>query len=230
MKKLINTIVFMLLLTLICNAQDIIVKKDGTEIKTKVEVLSDTEVKYKNFDNLTGPFYLIEKSLVFMIKYENGTKEMMETKPKKDEKVEKSTQNTNFYTKGVNVFTENGIKLSKDEVRTMLRVNPIMLEDYENSRKKSVAGIGLICVGAVGGLTALAFNLSQDITSPDYASTAPLTYTSLAIEGVGFLLHYLAKNEIRSTIRDYNNMNAKKTSFKISPQFSNNGLGLCLTF
>jgi hypothetical protein len=220
----------MLLLTFICNAQDIIVKKDGTEIKSKVEVLSDAEIKYKNFDNLTGPSYLIAKSLVFMRKFENGTKEIIRDEQPKDVKIEKSTQNSNIHTKGINVFTENGVKLSKDEVRAMLRVNPIMLENYEISRIQSIGGISLVCIGAAGALTGVLFNASQDITDPYYISANSLIYSSLAVEFGGALIYNLAKNKIRSTIIDYNNMNSKKTSIKISPQFSNNGLGICLTF
>ena len=57
-------------------AQDIIILKSGDEIKSIVaEVLSD-QIKYKKFENKTGPSYGIDKSKVFMIRYANGSKDV----------------------------------------------------------------------------------------------------------------------------------------------------------
>jgi hypothetical protein len=61
--------------------QDIIVKKNGDEIKSKVEQVLDTEIKYRKADNLSGPVYSVKKAEVFMIKYENGTKDVFENQP-----------------------------------------------------------------------------------------------------------------------------------------------------
>jgi len=58
------------------SAQDVIVKKNGEEIKAKVEQVSDTEIKYRKADNSTGPIYSITKAEIFMIKYANGTKDV----------------------------------------------------------------------------------------------------------------------------------------------------------
>jgi hypothetical protein len=58
-------------------AQDIIVLRNGDEIKSKVIEITPTEIKYKKFDNLGGPTIDILKSDVFMIKYANGTKDVM---------------------------------------------------------------------------------------------------------------------------------------------------------
>src|SRR5208283_4547211 len=58
-------------------AQDVIVLKSGDEIKSKVLEITPTEIKYKKFDNLEGPTIVIVKSDVFMIKYANGTKDVM---------------------------------------------------------------------------------------------------------------------------------------------------------
>jgi hypothetical protein len=57
--------------------QDIIVLKNGNEIKSKVLEINDKEVKYKKFDNLEGPTISIFKSEIFMIKYQNGTKDVL---------------------------------------------------------------------------------------------------------------------------------------------------------
>jgi len=56
---------------------DNITLRNGGEISAKVLEISTTEVKYKNCDNLNGPTYTIKKSEVFMIKYPNGTKDII---------------------------------------------------------------------------------------------------------------------------------------------------------
>jgi hypothetical protein len=74
----IMTIVAALLLFTMTRAlgQDIIVKNDGNEIKAKVEEVLDTEIKYRKSDNLSGPVYTMKKSEIFMVKYENGSKDV----------------------------------------------------------------------------------------------------------------------------------------------------------
>ncbi len=56
--------------------QDIIVFKNGDELKVSIiEVLPDL-VKYKKWDNQNGPQYSESKGNIFMIKYQNGTKDV----------------------------------------------------------------------------------------------------------------------------------------------------------
>jgi hypothetical protein len=57
--------------------QDVITKRDGSELKTKVIEVGINEIKYKNFENPDGPTYVISKADVFMIKYENGEKDII---------------------------------------------------------------------------------------------------------------------------------------------------------
>lgn len=58
-------------------AQDIIYKTDGTEIKAKILELTTETIKYKKFEQLEGPTRNILLSDVFMIIYEDGTKEVI---------------------------------------------------------------------------------------------------------------------------------------------------------
>ena len=60
----------------ICYSQDIIVLKNGDEIKSKVLEVSTNQVKYKKWGNQEGPTYSSIKSDIFMIKYSNGTKDV----------------------------------------------------------------------------------------------------------------------------------------------------------
>jgi hypothetical protein len=54
---------------------DTIVLKSGSVIFAKVEEISQTEVKYRRCDNLSGPLFSILKSDVSSIRYINGTRD-----------------------------------------------------------------------------------------------------------------------------------------------------------
>ena len=58
------------------HAQDKIMFVNGTEILSKVIEINNTEIKYKLFDNQDGPTIITLKKNIFIIKYENGTKEV----------------------------------------------------------------------------------------------------------------------------------------------------------
>ena len=61
---------------LFASAQDVITLKSGDEIQAKVTEVGQTEVKYKRFDNPDGPTYTVNKSDIFMVKYQNGQKDV----------------------------------------------------------------------------------------------------------------------------------------------------------
>jgi TM2 domain-containing membrane protein YozV len=60
------------------NDCDIIILRNGAEIKAKVLEVGSTEIKYKNCDNQNGPTFTKIKADIFMIKYPNGTSTVME--------------------------------------------------------------------------------------------------------------------------------------------------------
>ncbi len=57
-------------------SQDIIVLMNGDEIKATVSEIDFEAIKYKKFENITGPIYLVKKSEVAEIKYANGTRDV----------------------------------------------------------------------------------------------------------------------------------------------------------
>lgn len=79
MKKQILSLLFFLATVLVSTAQDIITKRDGSEIPSKVTEVTTQEIKYKRWDNQNGPIYGIDKKEVLFIKYENGAKDIFDT-------------------------------------------------------------------------------------------------------------------------------------------------------
>lgn len=83
MKKLFLSLTVLVTFCLGASAQDIITKKDGTDIQAKVLEVSPTEVKYKNWDNPDGPTFIIFPADVLLIRFENGANYVVDSNEKK---------------------------------------------------------------------------------------------------------------------------------------------------
>lgn len=73
-------LVFLCLFTICAlslKSQDVIIKKDGTEIQAKVLELTTNTIKYKEYDFQEGPTRNIPMKEVFMIIYSNGKREVI---------------------------------------------------------------------------------------------------------------------------------------------------------
>jgi len=79
MKK-IALLVIVLLLGLNCFAQDVIVTKDGKRIDAVISEVDLDVVKYKRFDNQSGPTISIKKSDIVSIVYQSGGVEVFDEK------------------------------------------------------------------------------------------------------------------------------------------------------
>ena len=87
----------LILLFVLCtgtvSAQDVIVKKDGSTILSKVLEVGQSEIKYKKFDNLDGPTYTIKKSELQSINYQNGAKDTFSTPVREENRYLPNNQN-----------------------------------------------------------------------------------------------------------------------------------------
>lgn len=79
MKKLLF-ILSMITCTTHVFSQDVIVKKDGSTIVSKVLEINEDNIKYKKFSNLNGPTYTVNMAEVTSVNYENGEKDVFESK------------------------------------------------------------------------------------------------------------------------------------------------------
>jgi hypothetical protein len=76
MKRVILILLVTVSISKLCLSQDVITLRTGEEIRSKIQEIGQTEIKYKKFDNQTGPVYVVAKSDVSNILYENGTKDL----------------------------------------------------------------------------------------------------------------------------------------------------------
>lgn len=107
MKKMFAFIIALISLENLVIAQDVITKSNGEELKVKVLEVTQSEVKYKRFDQQDGPIFTISKSDIFMLKYQNGAKDMFgesaksqNSDSKKDEMTQKGKEDAKTFYKG----------------------------------------------------------------------------------------------------------------------------------
>ena len=130
MKKFFFTLFVVVIIVPLVSAQDIITLKNGDDIQAVVQEIGDVEIKYKKFENLNGPNYTLKKSDVFMIRYENGSKDVfsdvfVQTQPSVQSNVQSpSGQTTNY---------ESFVRLRKNEKEMAAFLKPKL-----RIRKKSL--------------------------------------------------------------------------------------------
>jgi len=133
MKKTILTITLLFGLLGNLNCQDILYKKDGTEIKAKVIEITDSFIKYKNFDQLDGPLRNLDVGELFMIIYQDGTKEVFAKKKstaietsnpsvKGSETIEKSNQ-TQINNSSNPILSQPSQSISNPQIKKYKRFN-----------------------------------------------------------------------------------------------------------
>jgi len=90
------------------SAQDIILKVNGDEIEATVQEVGLGEIKYKKAGE-EAPIYSIAKSEVFMITYENGTKDWFGRRQKETQQtVYAITTNTTGTTSAIGTTDASG--------------------------------------------------------------------------------------------------------------------------
>jgi len=96
MKKLWITLSFLGVM-FACYSQDVIVKRNGEEIRSKVIEIQEILIKYRQFDNLNGPIYTIGRSEVVMIRYQNGSVEYFDDPPSEPDGSQEDQEKRQLY-------------------------------------------------------------------------------------------------------------------------------------
>ncbi len=75
------SVLLILLCSSVAYSQDVIYTTGGNKLQTKVTEINSTDIKYKDFNNLEGPTYVITKKDVVLIQYSNGVAEVINNNP-----------------------------------------------------------------------------------------------------------------------------------------------------
>jgi hypothetical protein len=206
--------------------QDVIFKKDGTEIQAIALEIDLDAVKYKNFDLSNGTIRNLPISEIFMIKYENGDKYFFDNQPElKYQTIKKDSVNSSFAAhqplklKGHKVKV-NGTKLSKSEVRKLMAPYPEALDSYNSGR--SLHGMGITCFWTGIGAYIVVFSMTNNTVD------ALIALSPFIVGDVIFTT--LSGRKLRFSVDLYNNNINKPTTYKLNFGIQNDGIGFALKF
>ncbi len=129
-------------------SQDIIQKINGDKIECEINIIDLENIKYKKYDNLDGPFYLIKKSEIEKIIFKNGTEESF-TNVKTEDKLsldeiknlivkeinEHGYEEDSFKSRYKASFDENYLKLTELSRNSTKETNNVILYDFSNVYK-----------------------------------------------------------------------------------------------
>ncbi len=169
MKQIIITMIA-LFFTMNANSQDLIIKKNGDEIKAKVLEVALTIIKYKKFENINGPTFEILKSEIFMIKYENGTKDVFN-------QITEST-NTNLHNSGTIINNTN--------IKELKNVNDNKKLLFTEAHRSTTLSFGL---SALAGLSASSVT-DEDISATESSFAIPVFFRLNKALSKKFSLNY----------------------------------------
>lgn len=136
MKKLL-----LLLLTLVAlntYAQDVIVKKDGSTILSKVLEVNKSDIKYKKFSNQNGPTYTIDKSEVMAINFENGDKDLFNNETKQVKEYTQSSSSVGYIKKEPDARNSEIISYYK---RTYKPTKKVKVKNKPANRALAIFGV-----------------------------------------------------------------------------------------
>lgn len=157
MKTLLLSLLALILSVMHVNAQDVIVLKQGDELNVKIEKIDASAINYYNPSDTV--LRTMQKSEVFMIKFSNGTKYVMESAPAPT-------------------------TISKRELEELAR-KKLATGDYEKYKKaynrRKVSGIVLLSVGgafATTGITLICEGIRIDRKDYAYQQSKPIHYQS----------------------------------------------------
>jgi hypothetical protein len=144
----------------VLSAQDIITLKSGDEIKAKVQEIGTDNVKYKKYDNQNGPTYTLMKSDIFMIKYENGDKDVFKGTESAAPvaAAPAALQRGILSTDGLSVKDGTGKKLTDNEARDILAAVPNAVDNY-NYGNNLIVGAYVLYACGLGSLVGMAASI-----------------------------------------------------------------------
>ena len=228
MKQFLFTAIFVAI-TVFCFAQDIIVTTDARKIDAKIMEVSDTEVKYKETDNLDGPTFIISTNNISSIIYANGKVSLYQQSSTEGKIQGDMDSGPSYITRLGDTYTYKGYVMKGDAYANFLRNN--CLKAYEMYHKGYVisyagvlflsAGVGLEVGTLIGGAIAGGyFNMS-------------VIYCGLGCLAASIPLVIIGYNKMHQSVDVFNQecaLNTNRTQSFWSINASPKGVGLAFNF
>lgn len=149
-----------ILISSLCFAQDVIVKKDGGTILSRVVKVGNSVVEYKKFEDQEGASYTIGTHELQCINYENGTKDTFMSSGDKPDIVTNETVTKFSNDKELLEIYKKQKKVKKSSTKTPKVVTPEI--SYKRGKRMKIAGYTVGGTLLVAGLASVIIGHAQD--------------------------------------------------------------------
>jgi hypothetical protein len=202
MKKVLLILIALIGFGISANAQDVILKKDASEIKAKVLEITDQEIKYKEFDFQDGSIHSVNISKVFRITYENGRHEVFNNQTSTS-----TPKQTDNQLKMKEVYWRGG-KLKYSSTRTKVE-NPESLFYGMNEVAKNYR-LGTTLYGVGMGVWSAGFAITfygiidTWLRNKYYVYDSPIFWSGFGVAVAGGILSGIGNSKIKTAVGIYN--------------------------
>ena len=219
------------------NSQDLIKLKSGKEMKVSVIEESNDLVKYRDYNDPSGPVYSVRKDQVESIKYKKGSKEIKETEVKNDTKNSVNSDQQQFTSSISPKLTvkkryvyAGDVKQSPRNVKTIMEDYPEAIKIYDSGRKMCNASnscaFGVILTSLI---TSQIANGKENDTD-----ARRVTAVGLGIDGAfiitAIVLSSGGKKKIRKAVDLYNSSAGRPVTYNLNLGLQENGICVSLKF
>lgn len=200
-------------------AQDIITTKKGEDIKAKVLEVTQTELKYRLFDEPDGPLYTIYKSDILVVHYSSGRNEVFNeerTTASNNNNYNRNNYNyNNDYNNSYSAQNNNGIRygMSYSELKHIYNKD-LYFREYGDRYSPFWLGFGSFCITGLGECIAGEWGRGLGKFGLVFLLNS-LSMTSMANEnnGAGLLLYLGALGVNICSIIDASNIGKVKNMY-----------------
>lgn len=217
MKQFFLLIGFFIALSITLQAQDVLLKKNGDEIKCKVLEVTSSAINYSLpaiNDSVKGELQSISKSEVFMIRYENGTKDVFNAPPPEPDyaksAVIEEVVSDNIKNEGRKFYYHNR-KIGKSRVIGLLRneknaeINKLVSKSIVCAVFAPILKFVSIPFGVVGiAVLAIGSDPANDVTSDGMALGAAGVAVLVLGQAGGYTVESFQYKNLKKAVTLYN--------------------------
>lgn len=215
------------------NAQDIILRTDGSKLLTKVlEYRTDT-IKYKSFDDQQGPTFFLMKSEIKMINLDNGTTLIFNNDKEINQDIVNKTKEKEL--KKERIFYYGSTFYLNNEAISYRKTYSIIKEKGTSNLLKSLKrghimnGVGNTFI--YSGLSSMLFGIAYSGLPTDEKLPGLVMFCAgLPVMTTGFVVNGIGKKTIKKSCGGYNDYLKAKNAWNIRIGGSSNGYGLVVNF
>jgi hypothetical protein len=215
------------------NGQDILKLKSGREIKVSIVEENNDVVKYREYENQSGPVYSITRDKIETITYKKGSRESQNTKPKQEAAIREApavTDNDQQLTVKKRFVYLNGVKQNSRSIKLLMEDNPEAISLYEKGKR--MCDLSTSC--AFGVLLTSFVTSSIANKQEDDADRKRISVIGLSIDGAfiitAIILSSSGKKNIRKSVSLYNSASGKPVTYNMEIGIHENGIGVGLRF